>query len=445
MKKSLILFLCLALLAIALVACGEKTVNPSDPKTDVSVYKAKDYEKSTLKNQVSWEGINSFKSTREIAELYKTDKDAAIKEARQIAIDFFTYAKTATWIPADTWNFTHHDNGDNPDTMTGGQVYGGLPYVGLASSAIYRLMDFIDEETGVVNIYAAGGKEHELQKMFGNQCANGAYVGWCRFINSADYGGTPSMTLVRKFIPVGPYSYRADTQKWTTEYNTVQVCKDNGDQTMFQSYAALIPGDGVINFTSAGHVMMVVSDPVVVYKEGTTEIDGEQSYLFITDQHVNFSTYQHEDGDTCQTANYIERKFTFAQLASEKSGYIPFTYKEWLGEDPIETPEYTCSHTGETITVDQIYKTKFTSNYHIYDIYASIYNADGVEVAKIGTHSNGASEYKLQFTRVGITSVLWGDLNKLKPAEYEYTVKLYLQSGTGERPVLWEGKLAAGE
>ena len=63
-------------------------------------------------------------------------------------------------------------------------------------------------------------------------------------------------------------------------------------------------------------------------------------------------------------------------------------------------------------------------------------------MAKIGTHSNGASEYKLQFTRVGITSVLWGDLNKLKPAEYEYTVKLYLQSGTGERPVLWEGKLA---
>ena len=58
-------------------------------------------------------------TTTEVAELYKTDPQAAIKEARQISIDFFNYAKTATWIPADTWEFTHHDDGTGPDVMLG--------------------------------------------------------------------------------------------------------------------------------------------------------------------------------------------------------------------------------------------------------------------------------------------------------------------------------------
>ena len=456
MKKTLIAILALLLVAVTavtLVACSsgdEETpkVNPKDPKKDVSVYVAKGYDKSTLKNQVSWEGINQFKSTREIAELYKTDPQAAIKEARQVTVDFFTYAKTATWIPADNWDFTHHSNGENPDSMTGGQVYGGLPYVGMAASGIYRLMDYIDPETGVVDITRAGGEmgadnKPIRQKYFGNQCAQGAYQGWSRFINSADYQGTPTMTLAKNFIPVGDYTYPDYINQWAVEYNTVAVCQENGDQVMWESYAKLIPGDGVINFTTAGHVMMIVSEPVVVRKADNT-IDGNQSYLYITDQHVQFVDYQHPDGgDKCLHARYVNRKMTFADLSAQKSGYIPFTYKEWLGEDPIEVPEYTISHSGETITLEQLYKTKITSNYHLYDIYCSIYNADGVEVFKTATDSDYASEYELKFGKVGAAVMTWGDPDKLDPAKYAYTVKIYCQSGTGERPTLWEGKLVA--
>ena len=462
MKKFLLAFLSVllvAVMALALVACGgDKAdsnapagkVNPADPKSDVGVYEAKGFEKSQLKNQVSWEGINQFKSTKEIAELYKTDKNAAIAEARKVVVDFFTYAKTATWIPADNWDFTHHSDGSNPDSMSAGQVYGGLPYVGLASSGIYRLMDFIDPETGVVDIITAGGEMGAdgmpvKQKYFGNQCAQGAYQGWSRFINSAKYAGTPTMTVSKNFIRVGDYTYPDYVNNWTEGYNTVAVCKENGDQVMWESYAKLVPGDGVINFTTAGHVMMIVSEPVVVRDEATGEIDGNKSYLYITDQHVKFENYTHPDGgDQCLHARYVNRKFTFADLSAEKSGYIPFTYKEWLGEDPIEVPEYTCSHSGETITKEQIYKTKITSNYHLYDIYVSIYNADGVEVFKTATHSDYASEYELKFISAGVGMAVWGDLDKLDPANYEYTVKIYAQSGTGERPTLWEGKLAAG-
>ena len=44
--------------------------------------------------------------------------------------------------------------------------------------------------------------------------------------------------------------------------------------------------------------------------------------------------------------------------------------------------------------------------------------------------------------RAGEQVYIWGNLDKLDPAK-SYTVKVYAQLGTGERPTLWEGKLIA--
>ncbi|MBR2310782.1 MAG: hypothetical protein IKA47_09670 [Oscillospiraceae bacterium] len=447
MKKTATVILCLLLaaaLALSLAACGEKketvaTKEPIPKKDPVSQFKAEGFDKSTLKNQVSWEGINQFKTATEISALYKTDADAAIAEARKSTVDFFNYAKTATWIPADTWEFYHSESSTETDVMTAGQVYGGLPYVGMAASAIYRLMDFIDEETGVVDIYKAAGENHEYQKMFGNQCAQGAYQGWSRFINSAKYQGTPSMTLRSNFIPVGSYTYDETTKRWSKAYNTKAVVAENDLQTVYESYALMQPGDGVVNFTTAGHVMMIVSEPVVVRSADGT-IDGTQSYVYRTDQHVQFENYTHPDGgDQCLAARFINKKTSFYSL--KDSGYLPFTFKEWLGEDPIEAPEYKFEHQGDSITLEQLYTEKITSNYHIYDIYAEVYDAVGNEVLKIATHNDYASTYKMNFLRPGdVHAVYWGSVEDLE-AGGDYTVKIYMQSGTGERPDLWEGKL----
>ena len=437
MKKFLITFLSLILCLGVLAACGEKKEEIAK-KAPVSQFKAQGFEKSTLKNQVSWEGINQFKTTTELAKLYETDKDAAIKEARKTVVDFFCYAKTATWIPADNWDFTHHDDGSGPDSMIAGQVYGGLPYVGLASSAIYRLMDFIDEETGVVDIYTAGGKDHEFQKMFGNQCANGAYQGYSRAINSANYGGTPRMVVSRGFIPVGDYTYPDYLNSWTEDYNTKAVCAENGDQTIYESYAKLQPGDGIVNFTTAGHVIMIAGEPNVVRTEDGA-IDPNKSTIMVVDQAVQFVAYQHPDGgDQCQIAKNAAHESKFISLFG--GGYLPFTFKEWLGEDPIEKPETKFAHEGDTFSLSKLYNTKITSNYHIYDIYAEIYDAAGNEVVKLMTHNDGASCYTLSFQRGGMQATIWGDPNKLDLSK-EHTIKIYAQLGTGERPTLYEGKL----
>ena len=235
MKKTLLILLAVLAIVVSLVACGEEAakVNPADPKTDVSAYKNKDGAGIDMPDMISWEGLNQFKTTDKIATLYATDPQAAIEEARQLSVDFFRYCKTAQWTPADSWDFTHHSDGSHPATLHAGAVYGGLPYVGKAFSSAYRLMDFIDPETGVVDIYKVGGKNHELQSMFGNQCAQGTYQGWSRFINSAKYGGTPSMVAANDFLFLGDYVYNNTITSWNDNYGTDECLKDTNNKDAF--------------------------------------------------------------------------------------------------------------------------------------------------------------------------------------------------------------------
>jgi hypothetical protein len=468
MKKFLFTTLCVLLVAVmafALVACGgekepeKATVNTGDPKTNVSIYKAEKGDYPELKNQVSWDGINSVPIKK---------AGMSIAEARQICADFFTYAKTATWIPSENYGIwsdaTIHTDGSNPDRhMDGGVIYGGLPYISWGTGSIYRLMDYIDETTGVVDMKNAGNEP----LVFGNQCANGAYVGFCRVINSADYGVTADMVHSRGFLRIGDYKYADYLTGYSEGYNTTAIIKEkeNGEQVLFRSYAQQDIADGLVNWTTAGHVMMVVSKPVVVYKESDpTKIDGSQSYLYITDQHVQFNPYQHPDGgDLAQIANYVNRKFTFQQLLD--ASYLPFTFAEWTGADPIEQTECgmtvgsttyakgtiaedenrtfqnTAADVPTTLSVDQLFKVKVTSNYFIMDLYAEVYNADGVQVYKLANRPLHAGNLDFQFAKAGNTKEEWGSLENLDLANYDYTVKIYMQLATGERPVLWEGKL----
>ena len=51
-------------------------------------------------------------------------------------------------------------------------------------------------------------------RYFGNQCANGAHVGWQRVINSVSKTHTAGMTKSNGYIPLGTYKY--DTSKVTS-------------------------------------------------------------------------------------------------------------------------------------------------------------------------------------------------------------------------------------
>lgn len=206
---------------------------------------------------------------------------------------------------------------------------------------------------------------------------------------------------------------------------------------MHESYALLKAGDGIVYYTSAGHIVMISSDAVVV-RGADGKIDPAQSYVTVIDQTPKFLTATAENGDFYTYQANVDAKWTFLDLID--GNYLPFTFGEWLGTDPIEETGVSFSHTGESISVNKLHSAKVTSNYYIFDIYAQVFDSNGSEIYKIASRSYRSHEKELKFYKMGETIDTWGSLDNLKENE-TYTVKVYAQLGTGERPVVWEGTL----
>ena len=430
MKKALVSLLALLLMVCVLCACGtkeEQKPQQSGVVTYVSQF-VSDREFKEIKDKLSWEGINSVP--------IKT-AGMDITEARQICVDFFRYAKTARWIPNSYYPIYEKGNPSTPDeqpkrNLDEGIIYGGLPYISFATGNVYRMMDYLDEASGVLNMEDAG----ENALLFGNQCANGSYVGWARVINSVPLVATSNLTESNGFIRLGNYTYNGGNE-FTSDYGTDEICKNNGEKVMYESYALLKAGDGIVYFTSAGHVVMISQDAVVV-KNSDGSINKDESYVLVIDQTPGWEEDTAESGDFYKYQRNVDAKWTFADLY--KGNYLPFTFPEWTGADPIEETEVKFSHTGDTISISKLHSGKVTSNYYIFDIYAQVFDSKGNEIYKLASRTLRNHSKDLKFYSTGETIDTWGSLDKLK-ADETYTVKIYAQLGTGERPVVWEGTL----
>jgi hypothetical protein len=296
-------------------------------------------------------------------------------------------------------------------------------------------MDYMDPETAVVDLQAAGLKP----KLFGNQCSFGSYVGAGRAINSAKYSWTKGMTPWNGFVPVGDYEIRNDVQNFSNGgYSTITVMEENGPEKMYEAYSGLKKGDSIVYFTTAGHVVMI-SEDAYVERTADGKVDPVKSYVVVIDQTPGHSEMSNAAGDTFAYEKNVDAKWTFQKLFQGK--YVPYTFKEWLGTDPLESSKTTFSHTGETISLQQLYGGVVESNYGVMDIYASVYNAKGVEVYKIAIRAQETAVNSLKFKSTGYDLDVWGTEENIY-ADQKYTVKVYAQISTGERPVLWEGPLA---
>ena len=399
------------------------------PKEDVSVYHSGDgYE--TINDMITWDKINAFPVVHD---------GMTVEEGRKLVVDFFRFCKTAVWVLADTYEYKIRESKTKTVVVEGGTKYGGLPYIIGGTGSVYRLMDYMDPETGVVDILRAGSP-----RFFGNQCSYGSYVGVCRVINSCKYGLTMYMNPMNGFVPVGDYKIRDDVEKFTEDgYNTTVVLRENGEEVMYESYAKLQKGDIIVYYTTAGHVVLASEDAVVVRDENG-KIDPEQSYVTVIDQTPGHNTMTNAAGDTFAVENNVDAKWTFQTLFSKS--YVPYTFKEWIGAKPIESSKFEYSHSGETITFSELYSSKVTANYGVMDLYASVYHSNGKEVYKVAVRSTKTSIKELEFSKptpedIGSRIDIWGSEENLDPSQ-EYTVKVYAQLTTGERPVVWEGKLA---
>lgn len=410
MRKYIAMVLLLGIL-FSFCACAGDTAPETTP-VDTFPY-------PTINQKLTWDAIDAFPVK---------SADMTPQELRQLCVDFFIFSKTALWIPDQNWEYQKTKKG-NTDEMFQGVIYGGLPYIGVSSGNVYRLMDYINEDTGVVDMTEPMAAPH----LFGNQCSIASYWGWARVVNSADFGWTYEMVQNRGFLRVGPYTYDDTQPRFQADiFTTKMVVEQNGPEIMYQSYAAMQLGDGMIYYTDAGHAMMCSGAPVVVYNEDGT-INGQQSYLYITDQHGAWAEATNEAGDTYQHKNYVNRKMTFSQLLLET--YIPFTFGEFLGTDPVEETVCTFNHSGQTISLRQLLVGEVTANYGISDLYAIVCDAKGNEVARVVNRASQSGLMTLNFFKL-IPTEEWSVY-----ADGNHTVRVVVQLGTGERPTVYEGKL----
>jgi len=446
MKRFFALLLCLCIL---LSGCsqlepmtdpGPQKVTEEEPKKSVAkkddsnaenCYGAPIYinenEYQVIEDGASGEIIGRRLTRENLDSFPMKSADMTTDELRQLCLGFFHFAKTALWIPDDSVSYVRNKKG-TVDKMSAGEIYGGLPYIGVATGNVYRLMDYMDEKRGVVDMSEA----FQNPKLFGNQCSVGSYWGWARVINSADYDWTYNMVASRGFVPVGPYTYDLSIRSFN-EQTTVQICYENGEQTMFKSYANTLPADGVIsNDPSVGHVMMISVKPTVFYNPDGT-IDGQKSFLYVTDQHQGWVEAENSAGVVYEHKNYIDRKLTFEKLLN--SNYVPFTFGEFLGTDPVEETVCSFDHEGEEITVEQLKNGTVTANYGISDIYAYVKDAAGKILFYKVVRAEAAGRKEMNFSKTvyGATFDKYADGN--------HTVEVVCQLGTGERPTVYTGTL----
>ena len=426
MKKTVTTLLAILLVtvtALSLVACGNKE---PEKTTSVSAYKSTG-EYTELPQHLSWEDINKFPIK---------SADMSTDEMRQLCVDFFRYCKTALWIPDDNWDFQHFSDNSMPDTLEKGAVYGGIPYISLSCGNSYRILDYMDPETGVVDIKNAGA----FPNLFGNQCALGAYQGWSRVANSAEYIGSHSMVVSKGFYRVGEYTYDDSLARFNEKYDTKDVVNKNGAEIMYNAYAELKKGDGLVRYIkTSGHVGMV-SEDAHVERNADGSVNPTKSYVMLIDQGQTWQEAMTEDGLKYEHQARVDVKQSFAKLFQQV--YLPYTFGELLGIDPVEETEVTYSFSGESMTKDDLYGSKVTANYHICDIYAVIKDKKGNEVFKTATRAVRGSTYEMVFSNIPTNSDKWGSLDTLSPKE-KYTVEIIAQLGTGERPTLYTGKFIA--
>ena len=374
MKKLIALLLCILAVA-SLVACNKAEEYPAEPAKDYSAWAG------LVADSTSW--IEAYKN------LPVANEDMTATELRQLCVDVFKANLSFPWTPNKHISYTYTLGGSSSSVMLpAGRAYSGLCYAtgveGATTGNIDKILSYYDEKTGVLDVEAMGNK---FMGMITSACSYGALQGWNRVVNSHNiqamrfYNQTDG-----NIVPVGPYTY--DTTTYNANFGsdtaTTEIIYANGYQTMYESLAAMQPADGLYS-SPVWHVMMCSSVPVVERNADGT-INPYNSYLLVCEQDTygtkgNKDPIAQSDGKLIYPLGTVDNKYTFDQLI--KKGYIPFTFKEFLDQDPIEAGKAWLGNeaapvkSGADMTASAIFGKTVGANYVINNILIEIKDAEG--------------------------------------------------------------------
>lgn len=430
MKKLIAAILCVVT-ALSLMACG----------TDTTDLPAETIEK---KDYSEYAGIVADPTTwvEEFEKLPIANENMTTDELRQLACDAFKANMTFQWTPNKPVTYTYEllDKYKAVYLPTG-QAYSGMCYAtGIKDATnghLYKVLSYYDKETGVLDVEAMG--DHMLN-IISSACSNGAQQGWNRV--SCTHGEIGMTTFNPHLNPsialVGPYTYQpyVYNHDFSSRTCTKEIIAFNGNETMYESYAAMLPADGLYS-ASAWHVMMCSQKPVVVRNADGT-INAEESYLYVHEQ--GQSGTRNEDynekqsnGVDIRVMGTVDNKKSFRQLLS--SGYIPFTFKVFTGEEKVQpgkawlgSSKTSPMENGEDLTLTKLFSKKIYTNYALLLVEVVVKNPNGEELVHYNPSLNTGpiKTYEMQ-----LTNALQKD--RLTPyANGKNTIHIYARLSNGE-------------
>ncbi len=424
------LFCLMLSLILVLCSCQSSLQAPTTEQTQTetatqpqsSAEQSSTFTPPEVKTKLSWDKINSFPIASE---------SMSLAERRALCSDFFRLAQTFQWTPNETIKYTVTNYG-KPVTLKPGKVYAGVPYISEAKpGSIYLAMHYYDEETGVMDVARIGG--NNFAYLIGNYCSAGAWVGWLRVVNTSTSTFCASMVPKKGCIPVGDYKFDRDLDQWSKDYNTGMVCRENGAEKMYECYAQAQVADGIMTITSggSGHVQMI--SEVHVVRDANGKINPQSSYFLIHEQVSSYINTIAEDGSRVTMQGRADEKKTFSKVFS--SNYIPFTFAELIGTDPVEKATATLGFEGDRTTPQQLHDATASSNYAVFYGEIEISDESGKQVF-YKMLSNTSYNKKTQDL-----SPLVIPANIKRYADGKHTVKINLRVGTGELLCAYSGLL----
>ena len=230
---------------------------------------------------------------------------------RQAVVDYMYTQASVEWVCSDSFGVKEEwaHWGINLDYRKNTK-YTGLPY---ASSQVTALL---------FNRVLKDGKytsdSYSWEEVHGVQCVSSilnslqqvmVIDGWSYSLNpgSEAFGGKK----------LG--GYKVDTKPIDSETHTSDVCKNNGEEVMFASYALLQKGDVVMKSDNTVHARMVVDTEIVLNETG--RVDGEKSIVKCIEQTNSFDLTR---SDHVKTTWFVDHEYTFENLY--KNGYLPSTF-----------------------------------------------------------------------------------------------------------------------
>lgn len=429
MKKLLALLLSALLMLGMLAGCNAgqegadsttETPIETQPKKDYSVYKG------IVADTKTWYDT--------LMNLPIASSDMTEDELRQLCVDAFRINLTFTWTPTVDVNYTYTLlNRTSNYYLPKGIAYSGLCYAsGYERGTVWKALKYYDPETGALDVEAMG---ENFLYVISSACSRGCQWGWNRVCNSSDLSWMTTYERGQSNIAlVGPYTYEPSKYSFNHGDGTPNIIKENGEQTMMESYACMKKADGV--YTSSGyHVMMIAEDPVIVrWPSGT--INADQSYVIVLEQDAKGSSsdaknYEQENGVTLRPLGGVDNKYTFAELM--KKGYVPFTIKELIGEDPVEPgeawigTEYVKTENGKDLTIMQIMNKTLFGNYALCTVEFQVKNSEGKVLKSISPDIDTyPSDYNMPLRHLA------GDEEFTPYANGSNTLHIYVRLSNGE-------------